>query len=145
MVLLYRCSDSHATTKDSLLSAIEVDIEVLLKSAGYMRREGFTGGATYEEIIQMSIHSQKAEFDTLISDIDYHRKDFTHLLQFHKDHAGGKALTDKALASLGFYPSAPLQKRSGVFLVSARISGLTFLSSAQQIQLSVLIYVETAW
>ena len=71
----------------------------------YMRREGFTGGATYEEIIQMSIHSQKAEFDTLISDMDYHRKDFTHLLQFHKDHAGGKALTDKALASLGFFDS----------------------------------------
>ena len=71
----------------------------------YMRREGFTGGATYEEIIQMSIHSQKAEFDTLISDMDYQRKDFTHLLQFHKDHAGGKALTDKALASLGFFDS----------------------------------------
>ena len=101
MVLLYRCSDSSAITKDVLLLAIEV----LLKSAGYMRREGFTGGATYEEIIQMSIHSQKAEFDTLISDMDYQRKDFTHLLQFHKDHAGGKALTDKALASLGFFDS----------------------------------------
>jgi len=31
----------------------------------YMRRDGFTNGATYEEIIQMSIKSQKTQFDIL--------------------------------------------------------------------------------
>ena len=34
----------------------------------YMRREGFTNGATYEEIIAMSIKSRNTQFDVLDSD-----------------------------------------------------------------------------
>ncbi|MCF0262615.1 MAG: hypothetical protein HUK23_06865, partial [Sphaerochaetaceae bacterium] len=69
----------------------------------YMRREGFTNGATYEEIISMSIQSNKAQYDVIDSDIDYNRKDFSKLLQFYSDHNEGKELSDKALASLGFF------------------------------------------
>ena len=32
----------------------------------YMRREGFTNGATYEEIISMSIKSRNTQFDILV-------------------------------------------------------------------------------
>ena len=69
----------------------------------YIRREGFTNGATYEEIITMSIRSQSSAYDTLMSDCLYNRNDYRALLTFHKKHTGGQELTDKALASLGFY------------------------------------------
>ena len=69
----------------------------------YMRREGFTNGATYEEIIEMSIKSQNKSFDTLISDKIYKRDDFSKLFKFHDENAKGKKLTDKALTSLGFF------------------------------------------
>lgn len=69
----------------------------------YMRREGFTNGATYEEIIDMSIKSQNTSFDTLISEHIYKRDDFSKLFKFHEEHSKGKKLTDKALTSLGFF------------------------------------------
>lgn len=69
----------------------------------YMRRDGFTNGATYEEIIQMSIASQNAQFDALLSDIPYKREDFGKLLVFYAEHNDGKTYTDKALRSLGFF------------------------------------------
>ena len=69
----------------------------------YMRREGFTNGATYEEIIDMSIKSQNTSFDTLMSERIYKRDDFSKLFKFHEEHSKGKKLTDKALTSLGFF------------------------------------------
>ena len=69
----------------------------------FMRREGFTNGATYEEIISMSIHSQPASYDTILSDQQYVPDDFRDLKTFYKEHNDGKELTDKALASLGFF------------------------------------------
>ncbi|MCR5769645.1 MAG: putative DNA binding domain-containing protein [Butyrivibrio sp.] len=69
----------------------------------YMRREGFTNGATYEEIIEMSISSQNKSFDTLMSDQRYIRDNFSKLFRFHDEHSKGKKLTDKALTSLGFF------------------------------------------
>jgi ATP-dependent DNA helicase RecG len=69
----------------------------------FMRREGFTGGATYEEIIAMSIHSQPASFDTVMSGEEYNSGDFETLRAFYRQHTGGKALSDKMLASLGFF------------------------------------------
>ena len=32
----------------------------------FMRRDGFTNGATYEEIIEMSIKSKKTQYDILV-------------------------------------------------------------------------------
>lgn len=69
----------------------------------YMRREGFTNGATYEEIIQMSIKSSHTQFDVLDSEERYCRDDFKKLLMFYTQHNNGKELSDKALKSLGFY------------------------------------------
>lgn len=69
----------------------------------YMRRDGFTNGATYEEIIQMSIKSSNAQFDILESEESYVREDFSKLLAFHKEHNHDAELTDKALMSLGFF------------------------------------------
>lgn len=43
----------------------------------YMRRDGFTNGATYEEIIQMSIKSSNTQFDVLESEDSYKRDEFS--------------------------------------------------------------------
>ena len=80
---------------------------VILKFDGipsiFMRREGFTGGATYEEIISMSIHSQSSAFDTVLSDQIYKAEDYKCLREFHAQHTDGKELSDKVLISLGFF------------------------------------------
>lgn len=68
----------------------------------YMRRDGFTNGATYEEIIQMSIKSSNAQFDVLESEEPYVREEFSKLLAFYAEHNNGAELTEKALMSLGF-------------------------------------------
>lgn len=68
----------------------------------YMRREGFTNGATYEEIIEMSIKSKNVQFDTFASDLRYDFEGLTDLCNFYKDHNEGKELKEKALKSLGF-------------------------------------------
>ena len=106
------------------LFVLEIKVEgspikpVVLKYDGvpsiFMRREGFTGGATYEEIISMSIHSQSASFDTLLSDQEYHADDYQSLREFHRHHTEGKELTDKALASLGFFNEAGILANGAV-------------------------------
>lgn len=69
----------------------------------FMRREGFTNGATYEEIISMSVQSSNKQYDSLYSEIRYSSNTFTDLQKFCMDHADGKKLNDKLLASLGFF------------------------------------------
>lgn len=69
----------------------------------YMRRDGFTNGATYEEIIDMSVKSKNTQYDVLVSDVKYDASNFTMLREFYATHNAGKTLTDKALQSMGFY------------------------------------------
>ena len=71
----------------------------------YMRRQGFTSGATYEEIIEMSLKSQKVQFDALYTDEIYRRSQFSDLLTFFENHREkeSETLTDKALRSIGFF------------------------------------------
>ena len=69
----------------------------------FMRRDGFTNGATYEEIIEMSIRSKGTQYDILTSDVPYDPNDFRILHEFYAGHNDGKQLTDKALRSMGFY------------------------------------------
>lgn len=80
---------------------------VILKYNGipsiFMRREGFTNGATYEEIIEMSVKSKNTQYDILVSDVQYEASKFTVLRDFYAEHNNGKALTEKALQSMGFY------------------------------------------
>ena len=69
----------------------------------YMRRDGFTNGATYEEIINMSIQSKKVQYDSLPSNIKYNRNDFNKLFDFYASHNNNKQLSEKALKLLGFF------------------------------------------
>lgn len=65
--------------------------------------DGFTNGATYEEIIEMSVKSKNTQYDVLISDEKYDASKFTMLRNFYSEHNGGKILSEKALQSMGFY------------------------------------------
>lgn len=69
----------------------------------FMRRDGFTNGATYEEIIEMSIKSKNTQYDILTSDVKYDMNKFTTLREFYSSHNNGKILSEKALQSMGFY------------------------------------------
>lgn len=68
----------------------------------YMRRDGFTNGATYEEIIEMSIKSKNTQYDVLLSNEKYDENKLVDLKAFYKEHNDGKDLSKKALQSLGF-------------------------------------------
>lgn len=68
----------------------------------FMRREGFTNGATYEEIIDMSVKSKKTQYDILVSDVRYNPDKLSDLRAFYKRHNEGATLKEKALQSLGF-------------------------------------------
>ena len=48
-----------------------------------MRRDGFTNGATYEEIIEMSVRSKKTQYDVLESDIKYNPDKISKLKDFY--------------------------------------------------------------
>ena len=72
----------------------------------FIRRDGFTNGATYEEIIEMSVKSKKTQYDLLVSDIKYESDKFLDLHRFYKEHNKGKVLKEKALQSLGFVNEA---------------------------------------
>lgn len=69
----------------------------------FMRRDGFTNGATYEEIIEMSIKSKKTQYDILPSDASFNLNDFSILSNFYSEHNEGKRLTEKKLMSMGFF------------------------------------------
>ena len=72
----------------------------------FMRRDGFTNGATYEEIIEMSVKSKNTQYDILVSDIKYNPETLSDLRAFYKEHNNGKTLTEKALLSSGFVNEA---------------------------------------
>lgn len=69
----------------------------------FMRQDGFTNGATYEEIIEMSVKSKNMQYDILPSDEPYRAEDFKTLQEFSAAHNNGKKLPEKALKSMGFY------------------------------------------
>ena len=68
-----------------------------------MRRDGFTNGATYEEIIEMSVKSKNTQYDILASDEKYEADKFHILHEFYSEHNNGKEIAEKALRSMGFY------------------------------------------
>lgn len=86
---------------DSVIKPVILKYKNIL--AIYMRRDGFTNGATYEEIINMSVKSKNTQYDILISDVKYDTSSFTMLREFYSAHNGRKELTEKALQSMGFY------------------------------------------
>lgn len=72
-------------------------------SSIYMRRDAYTNGATYEEIIEMSNQNKYVQFDTSFSDEKFKFDDFKTLREFYAKHNDGKQLKEKALLSKGFY------------------------------------------
>ena len=60
----------------------------------FMRRDGFTNGATYEEIIEMSIKSKNTQYDVLISDERYEADHYKDLQRFYSAHNNGKKLNE---------------------------------------------------
>lgn len=68
----------------------------------FMRRDGFTNGATYEEIIEMSVKSKNTQYDILVSDVKYEWDRLSDLRAFYENHNEGAVLKEKALRSLGF-------------------------------------------
>lgn len=80
---------------------------VILKYKGlpaiFMRRDGFTNGATYEEIIEMSVKNKNTQYDLLVSDKKYDAENFSMLREFFKNNNNGKELREKALDSMGFF------------------------------------------
>ena len=80
---------------------------VILKYKGvpsiFMRRDGYTNGATYEEIIEMSVKSKDSQYDVLSSGKTYDAGNFKALREFYKEHNDGRELSEKALRSIGFY------------------------------------------
>ncbi len=97
----------------------------------YMRREGFTGGATYEEIIEMSLESSNKAFDVLSSGVKYRREDFSRLQSFHRQHNNGREIGDKALQSMGFFNSEGMLA-NGALLFSDDCEQLTRGKTAVQ-------------
>ena len=69
----------------------------------FMRRDGFTNGATYEEIIEMSVKSKNTQYDILPSDVVYDQTKYAMLREFYAMHNDGRILSEKALQSMGFY------------------------------------------
>lgn len=104
------------TVKDNERFVIRVHVDespvkpVILKYKGvpsiFMRRDGFTNGATYEEIIEMCIRSKNVQYDSLISDVKYEPEKFSDLRAFFRNHNDGAELKEKALMSLGFFNEA---------------------------------------
>ena len=80
---------------------------VVLKYKGipsiFVRREGFTNGATYEEIIEMSLASKNTQYDLMYTNVRYSFDDFQILREYYSRHNDGKQLKEKALESLGFF------------------------------------------
>lgn len=117
--------------KDKELFIIKVEIKestikpVILKYNNmpliYMRRSGFTNGATYEEIINMSINSKKAQYDSLVSNQEYKRDNFNKLFSYYKERNNDKELSEKALKSLGFMADNKLT--NGAILFSDSYKG----------------------
>ena len=138
---IFKLSFINYQIHDKELFIIRIDVSespikpIILKFKNvpsiYMRREGFTNGATYEEIIAMSIKSRNTQFDVLDSDCNYKRENFTKLFSFYREHNSGKELTDKALQSMGFFTKDKTLK-NGAVLFSDDYSG-----EKTQIQCSV--------
>ena len=97
----------------------------------FMRRDGFTNGATYEEIIEMSVKSKNAQYDILTSDVLYDASKFTMLRNFYSEHNNGKNLSEKALKSMGFYDE------NGLLVNGALLFADDYQEKKTQVQCSV--------
>ena len=97
----------------------------------FMRRDGFTNGATYEEIIEMSVKSRNTQFDLLLSDKKYEAENYKTLQEFYALHNNGKELSEKALMSMGFY------NENGLLVNGAVLFGVDYQGKKTEVVCSV--------
>lgn len=97
----------------------------------FMRRDGFTNGATYEEIIEMSIKSRNVQYDVQTSDVKYQPENYKALREFYAAHNEGKELSEKALQSMGFY------NEEGILANGAVLFGDDYKGKKTEVQCSV--------
>lgn len=69
----------------------------------YVRRDGYTGPATSDEIIAMAKECSNVGYDELLTDFVYCEEDFSELREFYASRNEGKPLTEKTLRSCGFF------------------------------------------
>lgn len=69
----------------------------------HMQCADFTYGATYEEVIKISLQSSQAQYGSLDSTEIYNADNYKKLFDFYSFHNDGKILPEKALRSAGFY------------------------------------------
>lgn len=82
----------------------------------FKRRDGYTSPVTVEEIIALSINEKQVTYDEQSTDISYDRNKFTMLQSFYKEHTG-KELTDKELASIGFFDNSGKLKQGSLLFM----------------------------
>lgn len=78
----------------------------------FMRREGYTNEADYEEMTKMFASNIDTQFDTTDTGIEYNRASFSKLSNYYSEHNEGKELSDKSLKAISFFNNKkPAQKR----------------------------------
>jgi len=97
----------------------------------FMRRDGFTNGATYEEIIEMCIKSNNNQYDIIASDKKYDPDNIKELRCFYEKHNDGKSIKEKELFSLGFV------NEEGCLLNGAALFTDNYNGKKTQVQCSV--------
>lgn len=94
---------------------------VVLKIDGvpsiYMRRDGFTSGASYEEIREMAIRTTDKQYDELASDIPFDFSDFKQLRSYYSQKNNGMELNEKKLASMSFFDEKHILKNGAVLFM----------------------------
>lgn len=118
----------RGTTRYLILVRVSSDSikPVILKynsiPAIYIRREGFTNGASYEEIIEMAKQNITG-YDVLPTTIKYEKDNFSQLFSAFSSQNDGAILTEKKLQSMGFFDSNMFLK-NGSLLFSDNAKGL---------------------
>lgn len=115
------------TVRNSERYIIRVDVEesdkkpVIVNYQGipgiYMRRDGFTNGASYEEIHDMAISSANVQYDQVTSSVAFRSDDFQKLKALFSQRNDGKELTDKKMQSIGMFEKDNMLKNGAVFFM----------------------------
>lgn len=116
-VNVYESSNKPITVKYNNVPAI------------FMRRNGFTNGATYEEIISMSRNNKSYEYDLFDSDESFDKEQFKTLFERYYEN-NKKELTDKKLVSIGFYNNDYILKNGSLLFMDGLKIGKTTVQLA---------------
>ncbi len=119
---------------------IKIDIErsayrpIVCKYKGvpgiYVRGEGQSSPATYEEIMDMALSSARANYDELFTDELYKEADFTKLRKRFEE-ASGTPLSEKTLQAIGFMDKENHLSRGGKLFMDDNNDPITGIRCAK--------------